>query len=416
MVTSELKAGERLRILALSEHFLPRLAGTATVAHETLQALAQEGHEVTLIAPGPPHRDDGALPYTVHRTASVFPTRGYPSRSEHYAFCRECDALVKASLAAGKVDVVHVLFGLFLVEILDTAAWERQGIAGVVTVHNVPPMECRDSWSGDRLLSRLKDEAKLHARAAKNRWRLKRHPYAAYVVPSRQVAELLGGVLPRARITVVGHGVSEGFLASMRPPDSRRPPAGEPLRLLTVGGYVPHKRQRLIPDVAARLAAQGQALEWDVVGPERNGAYTAAIRAGVAEHGLGGCVRVTGPVEAAELAALYDRTHLYVQPSIEEGFCLTALDAAASGLPVIASPAGALPELAAESGGILTESHPDALAESILRFVRDELWDADPLARGASVRANRSWRNVARELCTVYDAAIVAARRTAGGL
>ena len=65
-----------------------------------------------------------------------------------------------------------------------------------------------------------------------------------------------------------------------------------------------------------------------------------AMRAPLAAH-----VTVTGYVSEAARRALYADARAVVVPSLDEGFGLPALEAMACGVPVVATPVGALPEV-----------------------------------------------------------------------
>jgi glycosyltransferase involved in cell wall biosynthesis len=83
--------------------------------------------------------------------------------------------------------------------------------------------------------------------------------------------------------------------------------------------------------------------------------------------GLGARVTVVGSVSTEALLHLYRRATLVVVPSKFEGFGLPAAEAMACGTPVVASAAGALPELLrAEEGDVLVApGDPQALAKGI---------------------------------------------------
>lgn len=400
-----------MKLLAISEHYFPRVGGTVNYVHETLTALTQLGVEIELLVPGP--ISEGWLPesmstpsYQVRWVDAGYPARGDPTRDQRYDFCRKVNTLAfEAAQSPNRADLLHVMFGMFVMETLDTGRLWVAGLPCVATVHNVPPMECRLVPDTAPLASRLRETLRLMGVALKNKSRLKRHAYDLYVVPSEQVRALLEPLVS-APVTVIGHGRTSDLAALMRPPASRHPDGG-PVRLLTVGGYAPHKRQHLIPEVATRLCAAGLAFEWNIVGPtgRLTGYYDHVVKE-VERAGLAAVVRAHGAVPFAALASLYDGAHLYVQPSIEEGFCITALDAAAAGLPVIASPAGALPQIVKASGGRLVRSDANEIAQAIAGFVAEDAWQLDCALTASRVQTRFSWTAAAVALCTAYNKVI----------
>ena len=76
-------------------------------------------------------------------------------------------------------------------------------------------------------------------------------------------------------------------------------------------------------------------------------------------------VRFLGYVDDETLAGLYANATLFALPSQEEGFGLPALEAMASGTPVIVSDGGALPEVVGEAGMIFCLSNPDGLTNAL---------------------------------------------------
>ena len=72
-------------------------------------------------------------------------------------------------------------------------------------------------------------------------------------------------------------------------------------------------------------------------------------------------VRFLGYVDDETLAGLYANASLFVLPSQDEGFGLPALEAMASGTPVMVSDGGALPELVGDAGMVFCVSNPNDL-------------------------------------------------------
>jgi len=116
-------------------------------------------------------------------------------------------------------------------------------------------------------------------------------------------------------------------------------------------------------------------------------------------------VRFTGRVPLPALIDHYRRAALVVVPSLYEGFGLPAAEAMACGAPVVATRAGALPELLQRGrGGILV---PRGDAAGIARGVRQLLDDPEErreLGRRAraNIVANYAWPHIAELTESVY--------------
>ena len=122
--------------------------------------------------------------------------------------------------------------------------------------------------------------------------------------------------------------------------------------------------QRIQPANATLLVAGPDMPDspWDA-GPE--------ARARVVRHGLQSSVRFLGPMERpAELLQLAD---LAVQPSHFEALGLSAIEALACGVPVIASDVGGLPEFVIDgtNGRLVPPGDVDALASALRGLIED---------------------------------------------
>ena len=114
---------------------------------------------------------------------------------------------------------------------------------------------------------------------------------------------------------------------------------------------------------------------------------------------MAGRVEFKGHVPQEELAALYRGAACLVFPSRYEGFGLPALEAMASGTPVVATRAGALPEVTGDAAILVDDRSPAALAGGIERALADrERLVAAGLARAAGF----TWAETARRTLEVY--------------
>jgi glycosyltransferase involved in cell wall biosynthesis len=121
--------------------------------------------------------------------------------------------------------------------------------------------------------------------------------------------------------------------------------------------------------------------------------------------GLGGRVAFTGKLSAEDLRREYQSAQITVVPSLYEGFGLPAAESLACGTPVVATTAGALPEVVGEEGtGILVPPRdPPALAAAIAQALDDEGWSERMGRAGRERMVNLfSWRSVAERTVEVY--------------
>jgi glycosyltransferase involved in cell wall biosynthesis len=108
-----------------------------------------------------------------------------------------------------------------------------------------------------------------------------------------------------------------------------------------------------------------------------------------------GQVRFLGYVEDEMLAGLYANARLFVLPSQDEGFGLPALEAMASGTPVIVSDRGALPEIVDEAGLIFCLSNPVGLKNALKECLSNAKLRSELKEKGL-VRAQQfSWKTTA---------------------
>jgi glycosyltransferase involved in cell wall biosynthesis len=136
----------------------------------------------------------------------------------------------------------------------------------------------------------------------------------------------------------------------------------------------------------------------------------------IAELGISDIVHITSGLSDAELAALFASAEVACIPSLYEGFSLPAVEAMASGTPVVASRVGALPEVLGTDGAcaeLVPPADVDALTRA-LGALLDSPEKRRSLGKAGRTRAVNvfSWEAVAAQTVRVYERAI--ARNTAG--
>jgi D-inositol-3-phosphate glycosyltransferase len=221
----------------------------------------------------------------------------------------------------------------------------------------------------------------------------------------RQFRRLYGD--PRGRIEIVAPGVEHAFFA---PGDQRGARAaldlpGDVPILLFVGRIQPLKG----PDVAIRsLATLGRrdALLLVVGGAsgQEGDAEAERAQALVDELGLHDQVRFVAPQPHHILSTYYRAADVVVVPSRSESFGLVALEAAACGVPVVASAVGGLLTLVDDglTGHLIDGRDPYDYAKAIASIIDDDVRRA-AMGAAAAARARRyTWSFAAARLRRVY--------------
>jgi glycosyltransferase involved in cell wall biosynthesis len=123
-----------------------------------------------------------------------------------------------------------------------------------------------------------------------------------------------------------------------------------------------------------------------------------------ARLGCQGDIEMRPRVTDAELAALYRRASLLLMPSLYEGFGWPALEAMASGCPVVCSTAGSLPEVVGEVALTAPAADERRLAEHVLAILGDGDLARRLGARGRERAKGFRLEDMGRRLADVYVA------------
>jgi glycosyltransferase involved in cell wall biosynthesis len=179
---------------------------------------------------------------------------------------------------------------------------------------------------------------------------------------------------------------------------------GERPMVLFLSRLSPQKGiDRLIPAFADVVRAGSSDAVLVLAGPDYDG-YERAVKAMIAEHGVGERVIFTGMLMGPDrIEALCD-ADVFVLPSHHENFGIVVAEAMAAAAPVIVSRAvNVWPDVAAAQAGAVVSGERAELAAEISR------WLADPAKRQAAgergrafARAHYDWGHIARHWVDHY--------------
>jgi len=216
--------------------------------------------------------------------------------------------------------------------------------------------------------------------------------------------EEAGRILRRKGFTGIlcnlGLGVDVAWFGSGRPEVGTPAAGGAGLRVGYVGRLEAHKGVSVLVDAVAAVPEVSLEIVGD--GPERD-----ALASQITRLGLGGRVRISGFTSPEELPAVYRRFDVLAIPSLEtpgwiEQFGRVAVEAMASGVPVVASDSGSLPEVVGDAGLLVPPGDAVALAEALRGLAADPARRA-ALSSRARERARRwSWEEIARRQYGLY--------------
>jgi glycosyltransferase involved in cell wall biosynthesis len=374
---------ERLRVAYLVYRGNPRCGGQGVYTRHLTRELVKLGHEITVFSGQPyPELEDGVdfvpvpsldlyrepdpfrVPKLSELTSSIdalefaiMCTAGFP---EPRTFTLRARRLLAAR--TGDFDLVHdnQSLGSGLLGIMRDG-WPLLGtIHHPITVDRELDLSHADTIRRRMTLRRWYGFIGMQCRVARQ------IPRVVTVSQSscRDIAEQLG--VEPSRMAVVPVGVDESVF---RP----RPEIAQvPGRLVTTASAdVPMKGLVPLLEALAKVRTEREDAHLVVVGRLRDGSLVPGV---LDRLSLEGAVRFVSGISDDALSELYGSAELAVVPSLYEGFSLPAIEAMASGVPLVATTGGALPEVAGTDGvtALLVEpNNPGALAAGLLRALGD---------------------------------------------
>lgn len=374
----------RLRILLVTETFLPKVDGVVTRLVATLKALARQEHQVLVLAP------PGAPPqFAGHRVVAA---RGipFPWYPEHTA-ARPTAELARRALQF-QPDVVHVINPIFF------GGWgvwlaRRHQLPLLASFHTDPKVVRRLGLGWFQRPLEIIDR-ELHNLAHVN------------LATSPQMLELARGLGIR-RMRLWPKAV-----------DARRfrPEAATPQMRDRLTGGLPHaplvvyagrvsfeKRVDTFADAVQQLQLSpgGAQVRFAVVGD--------GPALGWLKQRLAGTPTIfTGFLDGDELAAAYASGDLFAFPSDSETLGFAAIEAMAAGTAVVAADAGGIPHIVTHgvNGTLVPPGDGGALARGLLMLLHDQGTRARLAAAGRAEALRWSWDAATEELVRQYRSAI----------
>jgi D-inositol-3-phosphate glycosyltransferase len=241
----------------------------------------------------------------------------------------------------------------------------------------------------------------------------------ALIAPTASERRLLVdryGASPQA-VHVVEPGVDLGVFRPDGDRNAARQALGGGRIVLFVGRLQPLKAPdlavRVLPELDRLLPDDGIPTRLVVVGgASGNGVGTVdppALRRLAEDLGVADRVAFLAPRRQEELAPLYRAADAVIVPSHSESFGLVALEAQASGTPVVAADVAGLRHALADGGGTLVSGRdPAAYAAALVPYLTDAMARQRASMAAVAKAARTSWEQTGAATLEVYRSVLAA--------
>ena len=366
----------------------PTYGGSGAVATELGMALARRGHEIHFITYQQPFRLPSFLPRIYFHEVDVgrYPLFEYPPYDLALA------VRMHEVVLAHKLDLLHVHYAIPHA----TSAWiaremlqpTRPDIRVLTTLHGTDITIVGQDPSFHAITKFSIEQS--DGLTAVSRF-LQRETVRAFGCTGCQIEVIPNFIDPE----VYDRGRYKAALREQFAPADRV--------LMHISNFRPVKRVRDVVRIFARVRQEiPSVLVMVGDGPDRVHAEAEAR-----EQGLEDRVFFLGKIET--VAPLLSAADLFLLPSQSESFGLSALEALASGVPVVGSDAGGLPEVVRDgvSGALCPVGDTDAMANAALEILRDRnRWQETSTFAARDARDRFSLDDVVEQYEAFYDLAL----------
>ena len=330
-MTSNSNQSKPLRVVIACDTFPPDINGASRFAERLAAGLVRAGNEVHVIAPAHSKKygtfkevHDGSA-MTVHRIKSY---RVIQHKTLRYVWPFTLKKKTDRILAEIKPDAVHINSHMIVGRFVLKSAREI-GIRVIATNHIMPENLIKYSlivprWAEKWVMNLAwKDAGRVLKKAD------------VVTTPTRRAANLLEEAAGLSGVLAVSCGIQASKFANQSPTSNAEP------RVLFLGRLDYEKHiHNLLKAVAMLPKKLNVKVEIVGDGGEREYLENLAKELGIAKN-----VEFRGHISDQELPKAYERATVFAMPSIAELQSIATMEAMASGRPVVAADAMALPHL-----------------------------------------------------------------------
>ncbi len=392
-----LKPERRVRILLLNYEYPPLGGGAGVATAELAQGLAGKGSIVHVVtAQGPEQQGranparivrhkarDGLVVYRVRSRRKGIHQAGYGGAA---AYLKAALPVVRRLTRTWQYDIAHLFFSLPTGAILPFA-----GLGGTPVVVSLRGSDVPGYDPAKRSLQ-IAHSLLLPV----TRWIWKRADRVVAVCGA--LGQLAERADPGRSFSVIRNGVD---LQLFRPAvNGRGSPSGR-IRCIAVARLV--ERKGIADLLHAWCLLERDRFSLEIVG---SGSAEAKFRELAESMGLDREVQFVGPMSREQVAERYRQVDLFTLPPLSEAFGNVFAEAMASGLPIVGTNVGGIPELVKDgvNGLLVRPGDCRALADAIARLASDETLRRNMAERNrADAERGLSWDLATDRYMQLYD-------------
>lgn len=341
-----------VKVLEATDFYYPWIAGPAPLIRNLSSGLIEHGHDVVIAGPSPIGQ-----PYDEHDPSAIHRVRTWPVPFGYRLRAGAPFVDLNRMVMRWRPDIIHIHHP-FPISLAALYAGCLHGVPVVATNHTIP--ECTlFGLKNSRLYSPVRKAFSIHINTVLR-------SASAVATPTRTAAALLRDNGFTKHVQCISNGVDTQRFH----PRTNDFLDGVPVVLYT--GRLDDDKGietliRAVPIVLARVQARFR------IGGE--GTDRERLERLVIDMGLTQVVEFSGYVPEEELPDVYRSASLFAISSTVELQSISTLEAMASGLPIVAANAGALPEIVRPGvNGVLVEpGNANAFGEAIVVIIQNEI-------------------------------------------
>ncbi len=273
---------------------------------------------------------------------------------------------------------------------------ERRTCPGVVTIHDTIPLAYPEWVVNSNIVDLFKKDFP----------RCLPHTDGIIAISEQTKKDIIHyyGV-DEARIHVILHGVDPAFFTAqpLAIPSTINGQKITAPYILSTGVFEPRKNRERLIVAYNQIREKYKHENWQLVLTGPSGWHFETLHEAIRQSPFKEDIILTGEVDDPTLRSLYAGAHIFIYPSLYEGFGLPVLEAMAAGAPTITSNCSSLPEVGGEAVLYCEPLEVDSIASVLETLLSNESLRNSLSHKGRERAKLFTWAKTARESLAVFE-------------